>query len=210
MASKLEDKMTRTSSGTNRERPDDRQAQLLEIAGRLFAKNGFDGTSLRDIAEEANITKAALYYHFPNKEALYERIAVFGLERLLDEVMEAASGHRTARDKVRAFMFATADYYSRNRDAWITGANAFRGSEESVSRSKILMLRDMYEKQLRNCIREGIKLGEFRDVDAAMAGRLLLASVNSLSRWHKPDGKLTAQEVVEQFVDIILTGLCAK
>lgn len=202
--------MTRLSSRGTGERPEDRQAQLLEIAARLFAKHGFDATSLRDIAEEANITKAALYYHFPNKEALYVRIAVFGLERLLDAVMEATSGHRSAKDKVRAFMFATTDYYSRHRDAWITAANAFRGAEESASRAQILMLRDMYEKQLRNCILEGIKLGEFRDVDAAVAGRLLLASVNSLSRWHKTEGKLTAHEVVEQFVDIILTGLCAK
>mgnify|MGYP006302398759 FL=1 len=51
---------------------DGREAQLLGIARRLFARKGFDATSLRDIAEAAQITKAALYYYFPNKDALYE------------------------------------------------------------------------------------------------------------------------------------------
>ena len=54
---------------------------------------------------------------------------------------------------------------------------------------------------------EGIKAGEFRDVDPAISGRLLLSSINSMSRWHKPQGKLSASGVVEQFVDIVLGGL---
>ena len=42
---------------------------------------------------------------------------------------------------------------------------------------------------------------------SAIAGRLLLSSINSMSRWHKPGGPLSAHEVVEQFLDIILVGL---
>lgn len=55
---------------------DGREAQLLMIARRLFAQKGFEATSLRDIAEAAQITKAALYYYFPNKDALYERVVI--------------------------------------------------------------------------------------------------------------------------------------
>ena len=109
--------------------------------------------------------------------------------------------------KVRAFMLTTADHYTHNRDSWVTGSNAFHTTEESASRAKGVMFRDQYEKHLRNCITEGIKSGEFRTVDPAIAGRLLLSSINSMSRWHKPQGKLSASGVVEQFVDIVLGGL---
>ncbi|MFT3821954.1 MAG: TetR/AcrR family transcriptional regulator [Rubrivivax sp.] len=190
-------------------RTDDRQAQLLEIAGRLFAKHGFQGTSLRDIAEEAQITKAALYYHFPNKEALYERIVLHGLEMLLEHVMAATAQEPTAEGKVRAFMLSTADYYTLNRDAWITGSNAFHTTQASASRAKGVMFRDQYEKHLRNCIQQGIKAGEFRDVDPAIAGRLLLSSINSMWRWHKASGPLSAHQVVEQFLDILMGGMRA-
>lgn len=197
----------RTNRATGR--GDDRQAQLLEIAGRLFAKHGFQGTSLRDIAEEAKITKAALYYHFPNKEALYARIVLHGLEVLLEHVMAATSQERTAVGKVRAFMLSTADYYTTHRDAWITSSNAFHTTQESELRSKGVMFRDQYEKHLRNCIQMGINQGEFRDVNAAIAGRLLLSCINSMWRWHKAGGSLTAHAVVEQFLDIVLVGLQA-
>ena len=64
---------------TVRVRVDNRPEQIIRIATRLFARRGYEGTSLRDIADEAKITKAALYYHFPNKEALYQRIGVVDL-----------------------------------------------------------------------------------------------------------------------------------
>lgn len=203
MALAPERKKTARTAG----RSDDRQAQLLEIAGRLFAKHGFQGTSLRDIAEEAQITKAALYYHFPNKEALYERIVLHGLEMLLEHVMAATAQEPTAVGKVRAFMLATADYYTRNRDSWITGSNAFHTTKESVSRTKGVIFRDQYEKHLRNCIQQGINSGEFRDVDPAIAGRLFLSSINSLWRWHKAEGPLSTREVIEQFLDILMVGM---
>ncbi len=205
-----QDKKTTSATGEASSRAVDRQAQLLEIAGRLFAQQGYKGTSLRDIAEEAQITKAALFYHFPNKEAMYDRIVLHGLERLLDSVMTATAQERTAIGKVRAFMLTTADYYTRDRDAWVTGSNAFHTTEESDARVKGLVLRDQYEKHLRNCIQQGIASGEFRDVDAAMAGRLLLSSINSMSRWHKVGGPLSARDVVEQFLDIVLSGLKAR
>ena len=53
---------------------DTRENQLLAIARALFARHGYDRTSLRDIAEEAKITKAALYYYFPNKRSEERRV----------------------------------------------------------------------------------------------------------------------------------------
>jgi AcrR family transcriptional regulator len=191
-------------------RGDERQAQLLEIACRLFSQYGFKGTSLRDIAQEADITKAALYYHFPNKEALFQKIVVESFVLLLERVNTATARAVTAHDKVLAFMMTSADYYQQNRNAWVASSNAFWSKEESDSRNQALTFRDQYEKLLRKCIEEGIASGEFRAVDPAMAGRVLLSSINSMNRWHNPAGRLTAAAVVEQFLDIVLVGMKAR
>lgn len=62
----------------------ERTAQrILDVAERLFAENGFDGTSLRDIAQIAEIQEPGLYRYFPNKEALYQRV----LERCLQPIL---------------------------------------------------------------------------------------------------------------------------
>ena len=45
--------------------------RLRRVSARLFAKQGLAGTSMREIARETGITQAAIYHHFPSKEALY-------------------------------------------------------------------------------------------------------------------------------------------
>ena len=54
--------------------------RILEVALGLFSEQGYDKTSLREVAEKVGVTKAALYYHFPSKEDI------------LTELVEAAHG----------------------------------------------------------------------------------------------------------------------
>jgi AcrR family transcriptional regulator len=67
-------------------KPDTRD-RILDVALDLFTDQGFDGTSLREIAKRLNVTKAALYYHFESKDdillALHMRLHEFGREALL-------------------------------------------------------------------------------------------------------------------------------
>ena len=193
-----------TSNGNGAE---GRVGQLLEIACRLFATRGYDGTSLRDIAEEAQITKAALYYHFPNKEALYQQILIANLETLTNRAREAIDDADSATEKVRNFMLTSADVYAEDPHAWVAGSNAFWSGMGAAGRAAMVKRRDKYERLLRACIVEGIAGGEFRKVDPALTGRLLLSTLNQLTRWHSPQGRLTPREVIDQYLDIILRGL---
>ena len=186
---------------------EDRAGQLVEIACRLFAARGYEGTSLRDIAQEAQITKAALYYHFPNKEALYQQIVIENLQALFDRVNAAVEKAGNATDKVRTFMLTSAQVYAEAPHAWVAGSNAFWSGMGAQTRAATVSRRDRYEKLLRKCISEGVAAGEFRDVDAAVAGRLLLSTMNQLTRWLSPKGRLSATDVIEQYLDIILRGL---
>ena len=68
--------------------------RILDVALDLFTEKGFDGTSLREIAEQLGVTKAALYYHFASKDdilmALHMRLHEFGkdaLSRLTEETV---------------------------------------------------------------------------------------------------------------------------
>jgi AcrR family transcriptional regulator len=185
----------------------DRPTQLIEIASRLFATHGYAGTSLRDIAEEANLTKAALYYHFPNKEALFEQIVVDNLQSLIDRVSEAVAQADGATEQVQSFMLTAADVFAERPDAWIAGSNVFWSSTGPQIREAALGRRDRFEKLLRDCIAKGVASGEFRDLDPATAGRLLLSTLNQMTRWIKLDGRLTPRQVIEQYLDIILIGM---
>lgn len=186
---------------------DGREAQLLAIARRLFARKGFDATSLRDIAEEAQITKAALYYYFPNKDALYERVVIESMASLLAEVQAAVARAATPTEKVRAFLRASAESMEQRRDQWVAGSNAFWQAGATGRRGLALHQRDDYEKLLRTCIEDGIACGELRPVNPAIAGRLLLSGLNQMARWHRPGGPLRTHEIIDQYLDIVLLGL---
>ena len=69
--------MTATSSGRRRGRPPkssavDTKEQLLQAALALFAENGFEGTSVRDVARSVGLSESVLYAHFASKRALFD------------------------------------------------------------------------------------------------------------------------------------------
>ena len=57
----------------------DTRQRILDVAAELFAEQGYDGTSLREIAERIGVTKAALYYHFQSKDQILQALARAGL-----------------------------------------------------------------------------------------------------------------------------------
>ena len=64
----------------------DMRDQILRVALELFSKQGYDKTSLREIAERLEVSKAALYYHFMSKEEIL-RALVVGIPQAFDELI---------------------------------------------------------------------------------------------------------------------------
>ncbi|MFF3309380.1 TetR/AcrR family transcriptional regulator [Streptomyces sp. NPDC002952] len=76
-----------TMDGTRRQRRGDTRQRIQDVALELFSEQGYEKTSLREIAEHLDVTKAALYYHFKSKEEIL--ISLFeDLTRPLDELID--------------------------------------------------------------------------------------------------------------------------
>ncbi|MEU4169045.1 helix-turn-helix domain-containing protein [Streptomyces sp. NPDC026665] len=76
-----------TMDGIKRQRRGDTRQRIQDVALELFSEHGYEKTSLREIAEHLDVTKAALYYHFKTKEEIL--ISIFqDLTRPLDELIE--------------------------------------------------------------------------------------------------------------------------
>lgn len=92
--------MTVQESGTTHDR-------ILEVALELFSRRGYEGTSIRDIAERMGMTKAAVYYHFPSKEELLADVLTPAMSRVA-RVLEQ-HGPAIDADGRRAFVTALVD-----------------------------------------------------------------------------------------------------
>jgi AcrR family transcriptional regulator len=187
-----------------------REEQLISIAADLFSRKGYEGTSLRDIAETAGITKAALYYWFPEKQTLFQRVVAGRMAALVDRVAIVVAGADSPIEKIRAFLLCSAEQIDNDRSGWISSSNTFWSNFDAAQRQAVVPHRDRFERLLRQCVTDAVAQGELRNVDPALATRLLLSGVNYLPRWHKTGGRLTAVQVVEQYLDMILNGLARK
>lgn len=65
----------------------DKQIQILEVAEKLFAEKGFDGTSIRDISKEAKINVAMVSYYFGSKDKLLESLVLFKTSGLKEQLI---------------------------------------------------------------------------------------------------------------------------
>ena len=75
------------------------------------------------------------------------------------------------------------------------------------ARAEFLVLRDRYEAQFRALVQRGLDAGELAAPDAAFAALTLLASLNWLPTWYRPDGKLTPDEIAHRLAEQLLNGL---
>lgn len=73
--------------GTKRQRRGDTRQRIQDVALELFAEQGYEKTSLREIAEHLDVTKAALYYHFKTKEEIL--VSIFeDLTKPIEDLIE--------------------------------------------------------------------------------------------------------------------------
>ncbi len=80
-----------------------RRDNLIDSAGRLFLQHGYDGTSVRQIAEEVGVTEAALYYHFKDgKRGLLEAVIGNQIPNLI-HIVDECEGAETLQEFIIQF-----------------------------------------------------------------------------------------------------------
>ncbi|HEY4312533.1 MAG TPA: TetR/AcrR family transcriptional regulator [Pirellulales bacterium] len=78
--------------------------RIARAAARLFASEGYDATSVRNIVEAANVTKPTLYYYFDSKETLAQRLLLDALEKLTTGMRSILAGSAPATEKLVALI----------------------------------------------------------------------------------------------------------
>ncbi|HEX9890403.1 MAG TPA: TetR/AcrR family transcriptional regulator [Nitriliruptorales bacterium] len=188
----------------------DPRDEILLAAGRLFAEHGYERTTTGDIAEEVGLTQPAIFYHFDSKEQLFHELANTTVDEPLAELeaiaateaSPAAQLHRqivfhVVHDLTSPFPMAAIvdDALRLSRDG---------GLEELIDKSA------RYANGVRQMIRDGIAVDQFRDVNEFTAAMAVLGMCNWALRWYRPSETLTAQRLGEDFADFSVVALLVK
>lgn len=139
------------------------EARILKAAVELFARKGFDGTRIAEIADASNLPKANVYYYFETKEAIYATL----IERLLegwDRALEHIRADREPKDAIAAYIAAKLDYSRRHAIESRFFANEILRGGGFLSRSQRRHMQEITRERV--VVVEGwIRQGKLRPVD---------------------------------------------
>jgi TetR/AcrR family transcriptional regulator, cholesterol catabolism regulator len=183
---------------------------IVAAAAKVFRTKGYHAATVRDIADEVGLLKGSLYHHFDSKEELLYLVVKEPIAQMYRTMADIATADRRAVDKLRCAISAHLEAFDRHYPHLFV----YLREREAVKRRFREMIgfspKD-YERCWQQILREGIENGEFRpDLDIQVASYGLLGMLNWLYKWYDPQGRLSVQEVAEQFTTLALAGLAAN
>lgn len=185
------------------------RSDIIDAAINLFNQNGYHATSMQDIAHAVAIKKPSLYHHFESKEHILLLILETGMDQLIGEMENILGSDINCGLKLRKAIYAHARIIANNP----AGAAVFLREDRGLGDDYMeiyLTKRDHFERLLRAIIQEGIDGGMFHETDVAITAHALLGMVNWMTRWYRPEGRLSAEEIAEIFTDLVFKGLLQK
>lgn len=191
-----------------RGRPGYDRDQVLAVAVTLFNEQGYDATSVADLASRLGLTKSALYHHFDSKEQLLALAldeALDGLERVLDDPA-AAAGDAVERLGV---VLRGAVRVLVDKLPYVTLLLRVRGNSD-VERAA-LERRRAFDHRVTALVTEAQRAGQVRaDVDGAVTTRLVFGMVNSIVEWYRPGGPVDRERLAHDVVAVALDGMRSR
>jgi TetR/AcrR family transcriptional regulator, cholesterol catabolism regulator len=188
-----------------------RREELLAIAGELFARRGFKNTTVRDIADAAGILSGSLYHHFDSKESMVDEILSSFQGELFKTYDEILGSDLDARKKVEAVVeasFAAIDQHHDEVAIFQNDASFLMAFERFDYLQKYnVRFREMWVDLLS----EGVESGALRaDLDSELVFRFIRDTVWVAVRWYRPGGDLSAREVADEYLSILLDGIAVR
>ncbi|MGD0199131.1 MAG: TetR/AcrR family transcriptional regulator [Bryobacteraceae bacterium] len=188
-----------------------RCGEILEAARRVFARKGFSGATMDDIAEAAGLAKGTLYLYFPSKRRVYLAALKRGFIRLIEETERNVEAAATAAEKIRAFITTRIRDAEENRN-FVRIYHAEFGNTGPPHLDK--ELRSLYLRQvetLEAVLREAAVEGQIRPVRADAAAVIVYEMTRGLVMqrllgW----STATAEQDIDFLFELIWKGLATR
>ncbi|MGQ0560192.1 MAG: TetR/AcrR family transcriptional regulator [Sphingosinicella sp.] len=183
---------------------DRRRDAMLRAAARLFARRGFAGASIADLAQACRTSKSLIYHYFPSKEIILHQVMAAHLDDLV-AAAEAATRSGTPEQKLRALARAFMRLYVGAGDSHKVLLNeldnlAAQPRGEVIGKQRAIIAE--VEALVRQCRPETGPL-------ALPLAMLFFGMINWTHTWFRPEGRVSDEQLADMAVDAMLGGLSA-
>ena len=181
-----------------------RREEIVGIALRLIAENGFQKTSMREIAVLANMGKSSLYDFFKTKD----EIVVYAVEKEIEETIQKVHGiiadESSPEQCLRKIMLNHLGVPKQYRTVlmWLNTESDYL---EEAYRKRLKTARYAYQDIIKSVIEDGVTSGIFRKTDADLMARLLINSVIAIVYTSRPSA--SPEKMLDETMNIFLHGI---
>lgn len=183
-----------------------RKQDIFEAAARLFRDKGYSATSMRDLARAVKLKAPSLYNHIQSKTELLREICFANAKKFLEEMDKVEKMNASASEKLKALL----RLHIRTALQDVTSVTSFNDEWRHLCEpdlSNFKALRRDYESRFQAILEQGIADGEFRKLEPTVMLYTLLSSVRWLYDWFIPGKKITAIQVENDLLCLLMEGV---
>lgn len=188
----------------------ERLRQILERAARVICQQGFEATSMQEIAVACGLTKAGLYHHIKTKDALLLAIMNYGMDLFEELVLDRVAGIADPLERLRATMARNVELVTQDASKEVTIILHEHQTLTGAAQREINARKKRYVSFLEDTIREAIERGQVRPVEPTLAAFSFLGVVLWTYKWYRADGRLTPAQLGDGMIDLFFAGLLPR
>jgi AcrR family transcriptional regulator len=185
---------------------DERKRAIVETAAALFARDGFNGASVADIAKRGKISKSLIYHYYTSKEDILYDVMISHVRELEAAAEEIASDETSAETKLRDLTHRFMALYVGAADRHKVLLNDLDNVPKSKRAEIVSVQRGLIETVRQMLVEIEPKLSK-KPGAAFAAAMLYFGTINWTHTWFNPEGVVNADTMAEMAVDLTLGGL---
>ncbi|MBC3362142.1 TetR family transcriptional regulator [Pseudomonas sp. SWRI154] len=183
--------------------PDSARGKLLQTAAHLFRNNGFERTTVRDLASAVGIQSGSIFHHFKSKDEILRAVMEETIRYNTALMRAALAEGGSVRERVLALIRCELQsIMGGTGEAMAVLVYEWRSLSEEGQR-QVLALRDIYEAVWLEVLGEARDAGYIRG-DVSIMRRLLTGALSWTSTWFRAEGSLSLDELAEQALILVL------
>jgi AcrR family transcriptional regulator len=175
--------------------------RMMEAAVDAFAERGYHATTTRDIATRVGLSPAALYVHFPSKQALLTEISRQGHEAAVELVETSMVGIDDPLGRLQAVIHAFAAWHAEHHQV-ARVVQAELSALADPDRRAVIALRQQIERQVQHQLEAGTRAGQMQVDEPRAVARALLSLCVDVSRWYDPKSNETPEGIGLLYADL--------
>jgi TetR/AcrR family transcriptional regulator, cholesterol catabolism regulator len=181
--------------------------EILRTAARLFQEQGYDATSMNDVAAALKLSKGGLYHHFQSKDEILFDIMSHAMDITEERVISVARRIESPEERLRTLIRLHIQVVLSEEDREITVMLHENHPLPPALRRKINARKKDYVHFVENLVADVQRQrNSSTTVTPRAAAFALVGMINWIYQWYKPDRTLRGEEMVRQFTEIFFRG----